>query len=146
LDSIDQNVDLKKQCLASLSKSIKKIQEALGATRDQNIMIDRIWEAYSQVELSIGLAKLAFRDKLKTRIGKFREFYAVENPGRKNLQTHQKLELDLSVSKSHLQLAVSNFDEGNATEGLEQARKGRDILKSILLENSSTTNRRKKNA
>ncbi len=106
-------------------------------------MIDKIWEAYSQAELGIGLAKLAFRDKLEIRIGRFRELYAAEIPGRKTVQIPQRIELGLSVSKNCLESAISNLNEGKAAEGLEQARKGRDILKLLLLENSSSTSRKK---
>jgi len=144
LDTNDQNDELKKQCLASLSNSRAKIQEALLAKKEKDAIIDKIWKAYSQAELAIGIAKLAFRNKLETKIGKFRDLYTAGIPGGKTLQMPEKLEMELSASKSWLELAISTLNEGKVTEGLEHARKGRDILKSILLENSSSTGSKKK--
>jgi hypothetical protein len=140
----ERNYDLKRQYLAAFSNSKLKTEEAIAEANELKTSTDKIWEAYSQAELGIGLVKLAFQDKLGIKIGWFRKLDPGEILGKKSDSANQqRLKLNLSASNRHLETAMSNLAQGKAAEGLEQARKARDILKSILLWNSSGADKRK---
>lgn len=140
----EQDKDIEEQCLNALSHSKERIQNALLRLVDARSEHDVIWEAYSQAELGIGLAKLAFRDRIESKVGRFRELYRIDTNEKARGDNIKKLELNLKVSKDNLDLSISSLKEGNVEQGLEHARKARDILKSILLENSRNSSKKKK--
>ncbi|HZW57214.1 MAG TPA: hypothetical protein VFF30_13065 [Nitrososphaerales archaeon] len=92
---------------------------------------DLLWESYSEVELSIGIAKFLYPPK-REEVGTFREIAVSKNNDPQSMAI-EKLITHLSEIRSELEFAQYNMESGRSNEGLQSARKARDTLKMLLL-------------
>ena len=112
--------------------STSKVYEAFELSREamndarretnSNTRIDFVWKAYSQLELGIGLAKLAFRVD--------EQYSSKRSLEKKKLGSS---ETEVNRAKELLDIAEQDLRSGNVKSGLEEARKSRDCLKNLLL-------------
>jgi hypothetical protein len=145
-DVSDAILEIRKQVEEALTLSRERTIKA-SQTADGDLKNELVWQAYSQVELAIGLAKLSYPDQIKDE-AKGR----LQRPARLKDKVIQEGSTDVSSykldsCKDLLEQSSSMFrQEGGAEEGLKKAREARDILKFLVLGENlrKTTNRREK--
>jgi hypothetical protein len=129
--SFDPDDEIKKEAFTALFSSIEKIREAVACS-ELNLKLDFLWQAHAQLEYSIGITKLAFEKELGTRLGRFREIESKQSRGK----TEDELSIidsELERAESETKFSLDSFSWSKCVEGLEHARRARDILKVLLL-------------
>ncbi len=140
----DELASIRDEVLSALYLSIDHVKNCLS-TPNVLFKYELIWQSYSQAELAIALSKLGFKDQMDSRLGSFRDLSKL----RAKLGSNSKdISPSLEACQKHLERSLIEFRSGKAKKGLESARKGRDILKLLLLDEkrSKTPMKRKKTA
>jgi hypothetical protein len=144
--SLTLNIDkdlaaIRKQVLSALIFSKEYVKSSVLSS-DLNLKNDFIWRAYSQAELAIGLAKLSYKDQIKSDNSTFRDLKTHKN--RMSNEKSDSLSSKLMTSEIHLEQAAAQFREERPEEGLKEAREARDILKLLVLEETLLRSRKPK--
>jgi hypothetical protein len=131
--STEKSGTIQKKVLDALSLSIAHVTESISSNKIP-MKYELTWQAYSQVEMAIALSKLGFKEQIGLALGTFRNLGKLKTSRGANQDMKEVLNLNLRNSRKHLEQALAEFTQGKAIEGLESARKARDILKLILLQ------------
>jgi hypothetical protein len=134
---------IRQQAIDELTLSKEHVNNSI-LSREQRAKYELVWRAYSRAELGIALAKLSFKE-IKDQLGKMRDLTSLRKEIKTNLR-EDKVNIQLAKSGDLLEEAISKFRNDKAVEGVEIARRGRDILKILLFEeNLARTSRNKEN-
>ena len=117
--------------VSSLSRAREILYEMISS-QDGMRNADLLWEAYSSVELSIGIGKLLFPPPAKMQGGVFAEISVSKNYDPQSMPAERMMSL-LNAIRSDLEYAQYQVESGNGRAGIESARKARDSLKMLLL-------------
>lgn len=141
----DELASIREEVLAALYLSIDHIKNCLSMP-NVPLKYELIWQSYSQAELAIALSKLGFKDQMDSELGSFRDLGKLR--AKLGLNSKEDISPSLVACQKNLERSLIEFRAGKAKKGLESARKGRDILKLLLLEEkrSKTPMKRKKTA
>ncbi len=117
--------------ILELVRQSRKLLAVLLQDESKAREIDALWDIYSNVEISIALARFAF-EKYGSQIGVFKDL-TISSKNDPSTLPLNALKQRLEKIDSSLEFAEYGFESANELKAIDSAREARDALKELLI-------------